>query len=103
MEQKAKKKTGKRKLNVRALKRMITAAVLFVSVFKLTESLVHIAVLKKEIAQQEILLQQVTDRNTELLKEKARLQDPEYVQYYGRGKFLLSKDDEQIFVIDITE
>ena len=45
---------------------------------------------KSEIAD---LKQQVTD----LSDEKEKLEDPEYLKYMVRGKYLVSKDGEQVF------
>ena len=39
------------------------------------------------------------DENTYLTNEKTKLQDPDYVQSYARGNYMLTKDGEQIFYL----
>ena len=39
------------------------------------------------------------DENRYLTNEKEKLQDPDYVETYARGKYQLSKDGEQIFYL----
>ncbi|WZU01779.1 septum formation initiator family protein [Erysipelothrix sp. D19-032] len=39
------------------------------------------------------------DEQTTLNEEKARLEDPTYVQNYARGTHLLSKSGEQVFIL----
>ena len=53
--------------------------------------------LRQELAQVKEKLQEVQDENTYLLEEKEKLQDPDYVENYARGNYMLSKDEEQIF------
>ena len=51
---------------------------------------------KSEIAD---LKQQVTD----LSDEKEKLEDPEYLKYMVRGKYLVSKDGEQVFKLPSSD
>ena len=44
-------------------------------------------------------LEKVQLENERLNKEKEKLQDPDYVQSYARGNYMLSKDGEQIFYL----
>jgi cell division protein DivIC len=53
--------------------------------------------LQQQLAEVQAELQKVTDENTYLNSEKSKLQDPDYVENYARGKYMLSKDGEQIF------
>lgn len=53
--------------------------------------------LQRQLAEVQAELQKVTDDNTYLNSEKEKLQDPDYVENYARGKYMLSKDGEQIF------
>ena len=55
--------------------------------------------LKQEISEAEIKYQEVLDENAYLTAEQAKLQDPNYVQSYARGNYMLSKDGEQIFYL----
>ena len=55
--------------------------------------------LHKELSEVELKLQEVQDENTYLSNEKTKLQDPDYVQSYARGNYMLTKDGEQIFYL----
>ncbi|MBR3311781.1 MAG: septum formation initiator family protein [Solobacterium sp.] len=55
--------------------------------------------LRKNLAEVREKLQIVEDENTYLTDQKAKLQDPDYVESYARGNFMLSKDGEQIFYL----
>jgi cell division protein DivIC len=55
--------------------------------------------LRKNLAEVREKLQVVEDENTYLTDQKAKLQDPDYVESYARGNFMLSKDGEQIFYL----
>lgn len=53
--------------------------------------------LKKKAKLAEEVLQQLKAENAELIAQKAKLEDVNYVQSYARGNYMLSKDGEQIF------
>lgn len=55
--------------------------------------------LHQELAEVQEKLQEVQDENTYLSNEKTKLQDPDYVQSYARGNYMLTKDGEQIFYL----
>ena len=55
--------------------------------------------LKKQLAEVQTKLQDVQDENSYLTTEKAKLSDPDYVESYARGNYMLSKDGEQIFYL----
>lgn len=55
--------------------------------------------LQKQLADVQIQLQEVQDQNKYLSSEKEKLQDPDYVENYARGNYMLSKDGEQIFYL----
>lgn len=55
--------------------------------------------LRKELSDAEERYQEVLDENSYLTSEKEKLQDPDYVQSYARGNYMLSKDGEQIFYL----
>ena len=52
-----------------------------------------------ELSEVQEKLQEVQDENTYLTNEKTKLQDPDYVQSYARGNYMLTKDGEQIFYL----
>jgi len=53
--------------------------------------------LQQELAEAQTELQKANDNSTYLNAEKEKLQDPDYVENYARGKYMLTKDGEQIF------
>lgn len=59
--------------------------------------------LRKELAEVKERLQEVEDENKYLVDQKAKLQDPDYVESYARGNYMLSKDGEQIFYLPEKE
>ncbi|NCB32260.1 MAG: septum formation initiator family protein [Erysipelotrichia bacterium] len=55
--------------------------------------------LKKQLTISQAKYQEVQDESAYLSSEKDKLQDPDYVQSYARGNYMLSKDGEQIFYL----
>lgn len=55
--------------------------------------------LRRQLAEVEEKLEKVQAENERLNKEKEKLRDPDYVQSYARGNYMLSKDGEQIFYL----
>jgi cell division protein DivIC len=53
--------------------------------------------LSKQLEEVKEKLQEVQDENKYLMDEQKKLQDPDYVENYARGNYMLSKDEEQIF------
>ena len=47
--------------------------------------------LKSDLADVQEQLQQVQDENTYLTSQRDKLQDPDYVQSYARGNYMLTK------------
>lgn len=44
-------------------------------------------------------LAQLNRDQEELTKQKQKLSDPEYIKDYARGNFMLSEENEQIFIL----
>jgi len=55
--------------------------------------------LKKQLAESQAEYQKVQDESSYLTSQKEKLQDPDYVQSYARGNYMLSKEGEQIFYL----
>lgn len=55
--------------------------------------------LQQQLSDVQAKLQEVQDENNYLNSEKEKLQDPDYVETYARGKYQLSKNGEQIFYL----
>ena len=59
--------------------------------------------LRRQLEEVQEKYQQVMDENSYLVTERAKLEDPEYIQSYARGNYMLSKDGEQIFYLPEKE
>ncbi len=55
--------------------------------------------LKQELKSVQSELETLNAEKASLTLEKERLNDPTYVENYARGTHLLSKDDEQVFIL----
>ena len=55
--------------------------------------------LKSDLADVKEQLQQVQDENTYLTSQRDKLQDPDYVQSYARGNYMLTKEGENIYYL----
>ena len=101
---KLKKKTARRKMT--PFLRLICIAVILFSVFllyRVAEEVYTTFSLRRQLAEVELKYQEVQDENEYLTRERAKLEDPDYVASYARGNYMLSKDDEQIFYLPEDE
>lgn len=55
--------------------------------------------LKQQLAETKVKLEEVKDENQYLLDQKNKLSDPNYVQSYARGNYMLTKDGEKIYYL----
>ena len=55
--------------------------------------------LKSDLTDVQEQLQQVQDENTYLTSQRDKLQDPDYVQSYARGNYMLTKEGENIYYL----
>ena len=55
--------------------------------------------LKSDLVDVQEQLQQVQDENTYLTSQRDKLQDPDYVQSYARGNYMLTKEGENIYYL----
>lgn len=96
------KKTIKKKRRLTPLTKLICVIMLGASAFMLymvfQEGMTTLR-LQQELSEVQAKLQEVQDENRYLTTEKEKLQDPDYVETYARGKYQLSKDGEQIFYL----
>lgn len=51
---------------------------------------------RKQMQEQEAKIKELKEEEIYLQAEKEKLENPEYLARYARGKFLLSKENEQI-------
>lgn len=95
-----KKKNGKRKLT--PLMKLVCIFVIGISIYMLYEvgkEVTTTVQLQSQLSEAKAKLQEVQQENDYLTDQKAKLQDPDYVESYARGNYMLSKDGEQIFYL----
>ena len=97
---KKKKKKNKRKLT--PISKLLCLIVIGISSYGLWIGVNEILIyqnLKEELKEANTRYQEVKDENSYYTSEKEKLQDPDYIQSYARGNYMLSKDGEQIFYL----
>ena len=67
--------------------------------FQVGKEVYTMVTLRSQLAEVTEKLQEVQDENNYLVDQKAKLQDPDYVESYARGNYMLSRDGEQIFYL----
>lgn len=55
--------------------------------------------LEELLSSKQAELAQLERDREELIKQKEKLSDPEYIKDYARGNFMLSEENEQIFIL----
>lgn len=103
-DKKSKKKSAKKKMT--PFLKLLCFVLIGVSAFLLYRVAAEVyttITLRHQLAEVEAKYQEVLDENEYLTRERAKLEDPDYVASYARGTYLLSKDDEQIFYLPEDE
>lgn len=59
--------------------------------------------LKNSIEQSNTKLKELKAKQTDLEKKKKNLLDPDYIEYIARGKYLVTKEGEQVFKFPSTK
>lgn len=59
--------------------------------------------LKDQISQNKTEISKLEDVKETLTDQKEKLQDPEYLKYMVRGKYLVTKDGEQVFKLPTSD
>ncbi len=100
-----KKKTKKRRRQTpffRFLCFLLIGASVFL-LYKVVQEVYTTISLRQQLAEVQAKYQEVQDENSYLTSEQEKLQDPEYVQSYARGNYMLTKDGEQVFYLPEDE
>lgn len=95
-------KTKKRRRKATPITKLICVMALGLTCFFLFSFVKELSTtyrLQKEVAEVQAKLQEMQDQNESLNKEKMKLQDPDYIGNFARGKYMISKQGEQIFVL----
>ncbi len=53
--------------------------------------------LRRSIQESNVKLKELKSKRAKLESKKKKLQDPDYIEYIARGKYLVSKEGEQVF------
>ena len=59
--------------------------------------------LKESSANDQNEIADLKQQESDLSEEKTKLEDPEYLKYMVRGKYLVSKDGEQVFKLPSSD
>lgn len=97
------KKTVKKTTPIHKLLILIAFCISGWFLFQVGRELYTMFTLKAQLAEVTAKLQEVQDENKYLVDQKAKLQDPDYVESYARGNYMLSRDGEQIFYLPENE
>ena len=102
----AKKKNKKKKRKMTPFLKLIRYVVIGFSCFLLFQvgrEVYTTLTLRQQLEEVQERYQEVLDENVYLTTERAKLEDPDYIQSYARGNYMLSKDGEQIFYLPEKE
>ncbi len=102
MSEKKRVKRIKKKRRLTPLMKLVCVAIIAVSaylIYLVSKEVARTVELRQELAEVREKLQEVQDENNFLNNEKAKLQDPDYIENYARGNYMLSKEGEQIFYL----
>lgn len=94
------KNIEKKKKKRHPLKTLFSLLIIFVSCFLIwiaSADLFMTMKLKKEISSSEEMITNLENQQKSLANEKSNLENPEYVQRFARGKYMVSKPGEQVF------
>ncbi len=95
MRNKGKKQTNKKTL------RMLVSAVLVIGsgllIWSGVQDLKTTIDLKNSISENKVVSQELADELSELKQTKKNLTNPDYMKYYARGEYMVTKEGEQVF------
>ena len=94
-----KSKIKKRKILIR-LKNIVLITFSCVFMWNVINEFMTTRELQQNLAQAQALATEIESEKGALEEEKEKLQNPEYVKRYARGKLLVSQDGEQVFSLE---
>ena len=59
--------------------------------------------LQQNLAEAQVVASEIEAERADLEEEKEKLQNPDYVKRYARGKLLVSQDGEQVFSLEPSD
>lgn len=81
---------------------LISVGLFFVAIFLFNAAFQDVRTtvkLKNEISSSKAEIKSLTNEKDKLAQEKANMEDSEYVTRFARGKFMVSKEGEQVFIL----
>ena len=84
------------------MKTFFSFLVIFIAFFLIwsaAQDVITTVKLKKEISASQEMIEELENQKTTLSKEKTNLENPDYVKRFVRGKYLVSKPGEQVFIL----
>lgn len=96
------KKRSMRKI-VSSLKSLVLIAFSVFFIVNVVNELHTTKKLQDDLASAKDLASQILSETEMLEEQKEKLQNPEYVKRYARGKLLVSQDGEQVFSLENDE
>lgn len=100
------KKKKKIKKKMTPFLRLLCYVVLIISgvlLYEVVKEIYTTVELRKQIEEAQLKYEEVKEEASYLTSERDKLTDPNYVQSYARGTYMLSKDGEQIFYLPEKE
>ena len=86
----------------RSMKTFFSFFVIFIAFFLIwsaAQDIMTTIKLKKEISASQEMIEDLESQKSSLSKEKTNLENPDYVKRFVRGKYLVSKPGEQVFIL----
>ncbi|SJZ45008.1 FtsB family cell division protein [Anaerorhabdus furcosa] len=95
-------KRKKPKRTLRPLTKLLCIAVILFSgwlIYGVVEEIGTTIALQKQLKEVKVKLETVKDENEYLVSQRDKLADPNYVQSYARGNYMMTKDGEKIYYL----
>lgn len=99
----AKRKKCELKKSAKAMLCLIFAGLSAGMLYSSAQELQTMLQLKESIANDQNEIADLKQQESDLSEEKTKLEDPEYLKYMVRGKYLVSKDGEQVFKLPSSD
>ncbi|MFV0550547.1 MAG: FtsB family cell division protein [Anaerorhabdus sp.] len=87
---------------LRPITKLLCFAVIIFSgwlIYGVIEEIGTTITLQQQLKETKVKLEEVKDENQYLIDQKNKLSDPNYVQSYARGSYMLTKDGEKIYYL----
>ena len=102
VKENTKNQNARKKRKKRPLKTAFSLFVIFIACFLIYTAAQDVFMtikLKKEISASQQMVDDLESQKASLTKEKSNLENPDYVKRFVRGRYLVSKPGEQVFIL----